>query len=66
MSKSDWRSGSSDGGDSSVPIVASPAHQRSTDRDVSRKLFVNTEPREIHPDDAQSIYPPSCCIFVAK
>jgi hypothetical protein len=69
--KKDWRSGSSSSDDESS-VTLSPSLARSQARDTARKLSFGLEQDSesayslVKPDDAQGVYPPSCCVFVAK
>ncbi|KAG0650575.1 Regulator of IME2 4 [Hyphodiscus hymeniophilus] len=57
-----WRSGSSsDSDDESVGF--SPALNRGTARRLS---FGGNTPMVVRADEAQGVYPPSCCVFVAN
>lgn len=71
MSSKDWRSGSSSSGDESF----SPSEKRGTGRklafdvqeDISESAASElTGYAVVKVEDAQSVYPPSCCVFVAK
>ena len=71
MSSKDWRSGSSSSGDESF----SPSENRGTSRKLSFGLqeHVSESAQDelagyavVKVEDAQSVYPPSCCVFVAK
>ena len=71
MMRKDWRSGSSSSDDESSATF-SPSVVRSHGRDAARKLSFGVDHGSesahslVKPDDAQGIYPPSCCVFVAK
>lgn len=72
MSSKDWRSGSSSSDDDDS-VDFSPSLQRSQTRDTVRKLSFGVEHSDdkyeyslVKADEAQGVYPPSCCVFVAK
>jgi len=71
-----WRSGSSSGSAASSPSAdkASRESKRAGKRDsfyavqehVSEDSDSQLAAYTIKPEDSQAIYPPSCCVFVAK
>jgi hypothetical protein len=71
MTSKDWRSSSSNS-DDEASATFSPSVARSHALDAARKISFGVEHGSdsahslIKADDAQGIYPPSCCVFVAK
>jgi hypothetical protein len=63
MNQDNWRSGSSSSGRSTSE---SPSHARWT-RQKAKVTILHTDAGEaIKAENAQLVYPPACCVFVAK
>ena len=65
LASTNWRSGSSSGNSSE-----SPTARKSTNKDISMKTCASKDPGinsdRVSNRNAQAIYPPSACVFVAK